>query len=103
MAKLADHGSFGAANLQNATRSAPKWLLTAAVVVLVLIGVFAAAAPTLSFMARSRIQTTLQDGFASDLQIKNLKVSLFPSVAISADSLVFQRKGHPDDPPLIRI
>ncbi len=51
--------------------------------------------PVLSSIARSRIQTTLQDGFASDLQIQNFKISLFPSVAMSGDSLVFRRKGIP--------
>jgi hypothetical protein len=101
MAKLADRGSFEAANPRHAT--ARKWLLIAGAVVLVLIGIFAAAGPTLSIMARSRIQTMLQDRFASDLQVQNLKVSLFPSVAMSGGSLVFHRKGHPDDPPLIRI
>ena len=103
MAKLADRGSFEATNPQDAHHPVRKWVLSAGVVVLVLIGIFTAAAPALSSMARSRIQSTLQDRFASDLQIQNLKVSLFPSVAISGDSVIFHRKGHPDDPPLIQI
>lgn len=80
-----------------------KWLLVAVLAALVLIVVFAAASPVLSSIARPRIQSALQDRFASDLTIQNLKVSLFPSVTISGDSVVFHRKGHPDDPPLIQI
>lgn len=94
MATFADHGS---------TRPVRKTLLIAGAVILALIGMFAASAPALTSMARSRIQTTLQDSFANDLEIRNLKVSLFPSVAMSGDSVVFRRKGHPDDPPLIKI
>jgi hypothetical protein len=70
---------------------------------LLFIGLYAAASPALSSVARSRLQRMLQDNFASELQIRNLRVSLFPSVAISGDSLVFHRNGHPDDPPLIQI
>ncbi len=79
------------------------WWAIASLVVLLLIGLYAAASPALSSMARSRIQKTLQDRFDSELQIRNFKVSLFPLVSISGDSLVFHRNGHPDDPPLIQI
>jgi hypothetical protein len=77
--------------------------LGAVLALLAVIGLFAAAAPGLSSIAQARIQTVLQDRFDSDLQIQNLKVSLFPSVAISGESVVFHRKGHPNDPPLIQI
>jgi hypothetical protein len=80
-----------------------KWLLVALVVVLVVIVVFAAGAPALSSIARIRIQSALQDRFASDLKIQNLKVSLFPSVTVSGESVVFYRKGHSEDPPMIQI
>ncbi len=82
---------------------ARRWLTIGGGIVLVLVVVFAAAAPMLSSYARTRIQSALQDRFASDLQIQNFKVSLFPSVAISGQSVVFRRKGHPDDPPLIQV
>jgi hypothetical protein len=80
-----------------------KWILVAFLVVLVLLVVVAVASPALSSIARTRIQSALQDRFASDLTIQNFKVSLFPSVSISGDSLVFHRKGHPDEPPLIQV
>jgi hypothetical protein len=105
VAKLADRVSFESTKPQPANRPQPlrKWLLAAAGVVLVLMAIFAAIAPALSSMARSRVKDALQDRFASELQIQNLKISLFPSVAMSGDSLVFRRKGHPGDPPLIQI
>jgi hypothetical protein len=105
VAKSAGRTSVEAANLRRAHRPhlVRKWFVVAGVVVLVLIGIFVASAPALSSLVRSRIQATLQDTFASDLQIQNLKVSLFPSVVMSGDSIVFHRKGHSDDPPLIQI
>jgi hypothetical protein len=54
-------------------------------------------------MVRPRVQSALQARFDSDLVIRNLRVSLFPSVKVSGDSVVFHRKGHPDEPPLIQI
>src|SRR5580700_977013 len=105
MAKLAERVSSGETNPHSApgSHSAPKWLVVAGVVVVVLVAIFAAGAPALSAVARSRILTALGENFASDLQIQHLRVSLFPSVAVSGDSVVFRRKGHPNDPPLIQI
>jgi hypothetical protein len=105
VANFTGRGSSETINLQHShgARPVPRWLVVSGVVVLILIGAYAAAAPALSSIARSRIQSALQDRFDSDLQIQNLKVSLFPSVSISGDSVVFHRRGHPDDPPLIRI
>jgi hypothetical protein len=105
VAKLTDRVSLEATNPQPAQgpHSIRRALAAAGIVVVGLIAIFAAAAPMLSSMARSRIQETLQESFASDLQIQNLKVSLFPSVGVSGESVVFRRKGHPNDPPLIQI
>jgi hypothetical protein len=105
VAKLADHSSSENTNSQreHPPHTLAKWLAIAGVAAVVLIGVYAAAAPALSSIARARIQSTLQDRFDSDLQIQNLGVSLFPSVAISGVSVIFHRKGHPEDPPLIQI
>ncbi len=103
MAKLADRSLFKVNDLPHRHGPLKKWLLTVGLAILVLIVVFAVVSPALSSIARTRIQSALQDRFASDLTIRNFKVSLFPSVAMSGDSLVFHRKGHPEDPPLIQI
>jgi hypothetical protein len=104
MAKLADRDSSVVSNLRRGLRSRyGKWLAIVCGIALVLIVTFAAAVPALSSMARTRIQSALQDRFASDLEIQNFRVSLFPSVTMSGDSVVFRRKGHPGDPPLIQI
>jgi hypothetical protein len=84
-------------------RSLKKWVAVAVAIVLLAVAALAAAAPALSAVARSKIQTALQDRFDSDLQIQNLKVSLIPSVSVSGESAVFRRKGHADQPPLIEI
>ena len=85
------------------TRTAPKWLIVTAAVAAMALALFAVAAPVLSSIARTKIQTILQDRFDSDLQIQNLKVTVFPSVAISGESVVFRRKGHSEEPPMIEI
>jgi hypothetical protein len=92
-------------NPQRVHRQSPlrKWYFIALIVAVILIGAYEAVAPALSSIARARIQCALQERFASDLQIRNLKVSLFPSLAVSGDSIVFHRRGHLDDPPLIQI
>ena len=105
MARLAGWNSEVQVNRQlvRRPRSAKKWLAAAGITCLLLILVFAAAAPALSRTARSRIQRALEDRFASDLQIQNLKVSLFPSVVVTGDAAIFRLKKHPEDPPLIQI
>jgi hypothetical protein len=104
VARLAERNPLGAPIPQSVRRpySVKKWL-AAGITCLLLIAAFAAVAPALSRMTRSRIQGALEDRFASDLQIQNLKVSLFPSVTVTGDSVIFRLKKHPDDPPLIQI
>jgi hypothetical protein len=105
VAKLAERDSFEVTNRQfgRGHQKLRKWLLIVLVVAVTLIGVFAAAMPVLLSIARTRIRSALQDRFASDVQIQNLRVSLFPSVAMNGESVVFHRKGHPDEPPLMQI
>lgn len=84
-------------------RGVPDWLVVSGIIAAVLIAACAALAPKLSSLARSRIQSILEDRFGSDVQIQNLKVSLFPLVQISGDSVVFRRKQDAGTPPLIQI
>jgi uncharacterized protein involved in outer membrane biogenesis len=85
------------------SRPLGKWFAIAAVIVVILVGVTAALAPGLSSIARSKTQVMLQNRFESDLQIQSLKVSLFPSVVVSGESVALRRKGHADEPPLIQV
>jgi AsmA-like C-terminal region len=101
--KLADQKSVVNGPRANREPRSKKWLLVASVVALIVVIAMAAWAPGLSSVARSKIQSTLEDRFASDLQIENLKVSLFPSVSISGESVVFRQKGRPNAQPLIEI
>ncbi len=45
----------------------------------------------------------MKDSFASDLEVKTLDISLFPSVAITGEGLVLRHHGRTDLPPLITI
>ena len=105
MEKFAGFRPPGSNDLRSAHgwRSPKKWLAVAVAIALLAVAALAVAAPALSAIARSKIQAALQDRFDSDLQIQNLKVSVFPSVSVSGESAVFRRKGHSDQPPLIEI
>jgi len=103
VAKLSDHGSPRVTELHLARGPLKNWLLAVLLGAFLLIFVFAALSPVISSIARTRVQSALQARFDSDLVIRNLRVSLFPSVRLSGDSIVFHRKGHPGDPPLIQI
>ena len=63
----------------------------------------AIAAPALTPLVRSRIVKTLEENFASRLELKNLDVSLFPSVRVTGQGLVLRQKDRADAPPLIVI
>jgi hypothetical protein len=57
----------------------------------------------LSRKLRERVIYALQKNFDSELSIKNLTVSLFPSVTIVGEEVVLRRNGHTDVPPLLSI
>jgi hypothetical protein len=56
--------------------------VSSGIVVALLIGAYAAAAPVLSSLVKAKVQQVLRDRFESDLEIRNLQVSLFPLVSI---------------------
>ena len=78
------------------------WIVAAAVLGIVLVGV-AIAARSLSPWVRQRIVQTLEENFASRLELKSLDVSLFPSVRITGRDLMLRYNGRTDVPPLIKM
>jgi hypothetical protein len=80
-----------------------KWFLVLVGILFLLLVAFAIAGPALSTFAAAEIRKTLRDRFDSDVEIQNLKVSLFPSVMLTGESVIFHQKGHSDRPPLIQI
>jgi hypothetical protein len=67
------------------------------------IAAWAISAPVLSRVVRSRMIAALEENFASNLEEKNLGVSIFPHVVIVGEGVVFRLKNRPDMPPLFTI
>ena len=83
-------------------RSRNALIIVLCVVAAVIVTAWAASG-ALSRYARDRAISTLKDQYASELEIKSLNISLFPSVAITGEGLVLRYHGRTDLPPLITI
>lgn len=80
-----------------------RWAIASGALVAVLIAVSWMASPALSRVARDRILEVLKEDFASELEVRNLRVTLFPHVRITGEDLVFHYRGRTDLPPLLTI
>src|SRR5690242_2300873 len=79
-----------------------RWAVVAGVVVALLL-VYIAATPLLSSLATRKVRSTLQNRFGGELSVKNLRVSVFPRLAVSGDSLMIRRSAGAEEPPLITV
>jgi hypothetical protein len=84
-------------------RPAARWVTGAGVLVLAAITAAWISNGALSRMARKRAIRGLQQRFASDLELKNLEISVFPRLRMTGEGLVLHYKGRRDIPPLISI
>src|SRR5450432_2722660 len=80
-----------------------RWAIVGATLLVIVIIAAAIAAPALRPLVRSRIVKTLDENFASRLELKNLDVSLFPSVRVTGQGLVLRQRDRADAPPLIVV
>jgi hypothetical protein len=64
---------------------------------------FFAFLPHLRRVARQRTQEYLADRFASDVQIADFHIGLFPRIRVSVEGIVLRMHGRTDVPPLIEI
>ena len=81
-----------------------RWAIAVGVLLVIAIAGVAIGARGIAGHARERIMATLQETFASRLELKSLDVSLFPSVHITGTGLVLRQKTQTSDvPPLITI
>jgi hypothetical protein len=81
-----------------------RWAIAVGVLLVIAIAAAAITARGMASHARQRIIDTLQETFASRLELKSLNVSLFPSVHITGSGLVLRQKVQTSDvPPLITI
>jgi uncharacterized protein involved in outer membrane biogenesis len=60
-------------------------------------------APRIGPMARERVVNFLREKYQSEVELKDLKVSLFPVVRVSGEGLVLHYQNRTDLPPFIRI
>ena len=75
----------------------------AAIVTALLIAAIAVSKPVLSRIVRERMIRTLQDEFSSELEVKDLEVSVFPHFFISGEGLALYYHGRKDLPPLVAV
>jgi len=80
-----------------------RWAIAAGVLVLIAIVGAAIGARGISGRARTRIIQTLEETYASRLELKTLDVSLFPSVHVTGTGLVLRQKNEGSGPPLITV
>jgi hypothetical protein len=72
-------------------------------IILLLVAALAVSRPLLTRMARDRVIRALQDNFSSQLEVKDLSVSVFPSFSISGAGLALYYHGRKDLPPLVAV
>lgn len=75
----------------------------AGAIIVLLVAALAVARPLLTRLARDRVIRSLQDNFSSQLEVKNLSVSVFPRFSISGDGLTLHYHGRKDLPPLVEV
>ncbi len=82
-----------------------RWGIAAAAVLILVIAALAIGANSISDRARDRVRKTLEETFASRLELKTLDVRVFPSVHVTGTGLVLKQKngGAGDTKPLISV
>ena len=80
-----------------------RWLL-AGVIVVPAVGVaLSIVASRLGPIARDRVEKALEDRFDSDVELKDLSISLFPNVRATGSGLILRHKRRTDVPPIIQL
>src|SRR5580658_1174404 len=91
------------ASVSVAHRRRLQWIGVGCVIVLFIVFAAWMSNGVLSRIARERAIHGLQESFASDLELKNLEISLFPHFQMTGDGLALHYRGRKDLPPLISI
>lgn len=84
-----------------------RWLriaiYTVAIAFVIAIAVGTALVVGFQPIAREYFISTLKKRYQSDVELGNLRISLYPTVRASGDNLVFWFHGRHDKPPLVQI
>jgi hypothetical protein len=91
------------ASVSVAHRRRLQWIGIGCVIVLFIVFAAWMSNGVLSRIARERAIHGLQESFASDLELRNLEISLFPHFQMTGDGLALHYRGRKDLPPLISI
>jgi hypothetical protein len=79
------------------------WATGAAIVIGALIVTLLIGGHMLSPLVKDRIIATLRATYESDVKLRQLRISVFPSVHVEGEGLVLSYHGRTDLPPLISI
>ena len=79
------------------------WLLTISVLLLLIAVALTTLARHINPLVRSRAVAMLSNRFDSDVELRDLQVTLFPRLAIHGAGLILRHHGRTDVPPLIAI
>src|SRR4051812_11754131 len=79
------------------------WLAIVAAVIVVLAVALMIAASRISPMARERVLTFLREKYQSEVELRDLKIKLFPRVRVTGEGLVMHYHQRTDLPPFVRI
>ena len=80
-----------------------SWLIVGAVILLTPILIFSILAPRLGPIAREQIVKFLREKYQSEVELKDLQISLFPRVRATGEGLVMYYHGRTDLPPFVSI
>ncbi len=81
-----------------------RWLLySVAGFLLVLLAIAATLVARFQPIARDYVISALKQRYKSDVELGDLRISLFPAVHATADNLVLRFGGRADLPPMVRI
>ncbi len=79
------------------------WLIIIAIVVLIPVVGLLILAPRLGPIARERVLKLLREKYQSEVELRDLQISLFPRVRATGQGLVMHYHGRTDLPPFITI
>jgi hypothetical protein len=82
---------------------AVKWVALGVGVLLVLLFVLAIVVPYSSGHLRKRVVAALSDKLDSEVELKQLHASIFPSLHVDGTGLVVRHKGRRDVPPMFSV
>ena len=80
-----------------------RLLLVIGVALAVIAALLVTLATRLTPLVRDRAVAALEERFDGEVQLDSLHVSIFPRLRVQGAGLLLRRRGHGDEPPLLRV